>query len=41
MIAALGLALLASGPLLREERFRVERPSEVVVTLTARCQPGR
>ena len=44
---ALGLALLAAGPLLREERFRVERPSEVVVTLTAGCQrcdwgrPGR
>ncbi|HVD78813.1 MAG TPA: hypothetical protein VNH43_14445 [Vicinamibacteria bacterium] len=47
MIFALGLALLAAGPLLREERFRVERPSEVVVTLTAGCercdwgQPGR
>ena len=47
MIAALGLALLAAGPLLREERFRVERPSEVVVTLTLGCercdwaQPGR
>ena len=47
MIAALGLSLLASGPLLREDRFRVERPSEVVATLTARCercdwgQPGR
>jgi hypothetical protein len=47
MIATLGLALLASGPLLREERFRVERRSEVVATLTAGCdrcdwgQPGR
>ena len=47
MIAALGLALLAAGPLLREERFRVERPSEVVVALTLGCercdwaQPGR
>lgn len=47
MIVALGLALLAAGPLLREERFRVERPSEVVVTLTLGCercdwgQPGR
>jgi hypothetical protein len=38
MIAALGLALLATGPLLREERFRAERPSEVVVTLTAGCE---
>jgi len=47
MIAALGLALLAGGPLLHEARFRVERPSEVVATLTAACercdwgQPGR
>jgi len=47
MIAALGLALLAAAPFLREERFRVERPSEVVATLTAGCercdwaQPGR
>jgi hypothetical protein len=47
MIAVLGLALLAAAPLLREERFRVERPSEAVVTLTAGCercdwaQPGR
>src|SRR5439155_1624837 len=47
MIAALGLALLAAGPLLREQRFRVERPSEVVVRLTLGCercdwaQPGR
>ena len=35
MIAALGLALLSAGALLREERFRAERASEVVVTLTA------
>ena len=47
MIAVLGLALLSVGPLLREERFRVERPSEVVATLTAGCErcdwgvPGR
>ena len=47
MIPALGLALLAAGPLLREERFQVERPSEVVATVTAGCagcdwgQPGR
>jgi hypothetical protein len=47
MIAALGLALLAAGPLLREDSFGVERPSEVIATLTARCercdwgQPGR
>ncbi len=47
MIAALGLALLSAGALLREERFRAERASEVVVTLTAGCercdwaQPGR
>ncbi|HEY2946349.1 MAG TPA: hypothetical protein VGN09_28210 [Vicinamibacteria bacterium] len=38
MIAALGLALLSAGPLLREERFRVERPSEVVATITAGCE---
>jgi len=38
MIAALGLALLSAGPLLREERFRAERPSEAVVTLTVGCE---
>jgi hypothetical protein len=38
MIGALGLALLAGGPLLHEERFRLESPSEVVATLTAGCE---
>jgi hypothetical protein len=37
VIGALGLALLAAGPLLHEERFQVERASEVVATLTAAC----
>jgi hypothetical protein len=47
MIGGLGLALLAAGPLLHEERFRLEEPSEVVATLTAACEgcdwgtPGR
>jgi len=39
VIGALGLALLAAGPLVRTERFRIERPAEVVATLTAAC-PG-
>jgi hypothetical protein len=38
MIAALGLSLLAAGPLLHEERFRLEQPSEVVAILTAGCE---
>jgi hypothetical protein len=38
VITLLGLALLAAGPLLREDRFRVERPSEAVATLTAGCE---
>jgi hypothetical protein len=38
VIPALGLALLAAGPLLREQRFEVERPSEAVATLTAGCE---
>jgi hypothetical protein len=47
MIGALGLVFLAAGPLLHEERFRLEEPSEVVATLTAGCEgcdwgaPGR
>jgi hypothetical protein len=38
VIGALGLALLAAGSLVREARFRLERPSEVVATLTASCE---
>jgi hypothetical protein len=47
MIGALGLVFLAADPLLHEERFRLEEPSEVVATLTAGCEgchwgtPGR
>ena len=38
MIAAVGLLLLAGGPLVAEKRFRLDRPSEVVATLTAGCE---
>jgi hypothetical protein len=47
MIGGLGLVFLAAGPLLHEESFRLEEPSEVVATLTAGCEgchwgtPGR
>jgi hypothetical protein len=38
MIAAVGALLLAAGPVLHEEGFRVEKPSEVVAILTAGCE---